>query len=439
MRLGLPRERMEAALIALESAGVVLRGEFTGEGRPAGETEWCDRVLLARIHRLTLGRLRKEIETVSAAQFMRFLLAWQHVAPGTRLRGRHGILDVVKQLQGLELPAPAWEQHVLPARVEHYDPADLEHLCLAGMAAWGRLRSSAATGDEGQQLSSTRRGKRILAPARNAPISLLVREDLDVFLEAPTVPFDQIATLSPMALEVARYLEHHGASFLSDIARGTGLLKVKVEEALWQLVAHGLATGDGIAGLRVLLTPDHKRVERRRSLHVISGGKSPERAMPIGRWALWRRGYDSASMSSEAVAEGRARQLLQRYGIVFRELLARETIMPPWRTLLSIYRRWEARGEIRGGRFVDGFVGEQFALPEAVDALRRIRRDPADGETVMISAADPLNLLGITTTGARVSPYSNQAIAYRDGLPAGVGLFGELLSRLQHRSLPKQV
>ncbi len=437
-RLGLPREKIAAALIALESAGVVLRGEFSGEARP-GETEWCDRVLLARIHRLTLGRMRKEIEPVSATEFMRFLLGWQHAAPGTNLRGRDGILQVVQQLQGLELPAPAWEQHVLPARIEHYDPADLEHLCLAGMVAWGRLKSGAGGSEEGQAAGPTRRGRRILAPARNAPISFLVREDLDGFIEALIVRFDQISTLSPMALEVARYLERHGASFLNDIARATGLLKVKVEEALWQLVAHGLASGDGIAGLRVLLTPDHKRVERRRSLHVISGGKSPERSMPVGRWSLWRNRDADESMSSDAVAERRARQLLRRYGIVFRELLARETIMPPWRTLLSIYRRLEARGEIRGGRFVDGFVGEQFALPEAVDALRRTRRDSADEQTVIVSAADPLNLIGITTPGARVSPYSNQAIAYRDGLAAGVGLLGELLSRLQHLSLPKQV
>jgi ATP-dependent Lhr-like helicase len=439
-RLGLAREKIDAALIALESAGAVLRGEFSCAVRPSNEPEWCDRLLLARIHRLTLGRMRKEIEPVSAAQFMRFLLAWQHVARGTQVRGRDGVLQLVKQLQGLELPAPAWEQHVLPARIEHYDPADLEHLCLAGMVTWGRLKTGVGNGEEGQELlSSSRRGRRILAPARNAPISLLVREDLEGFIEALTVRLDQITTLSPMALEVGRFLERHGASFLNDIARGTGLLKVKVEEALWQLVAHGLASGDGIAGLRVLLTPEHKRIERRRSLHVISGGKSPERAMPVGRWSLWRRTFVEATISSDAVAERRARQLLERYGIVFRELLARETIMPAWRTLLSIYRRWEARGEIRGGRFVDGFVGEQFALPQAVEELRRMRRDSANGETVIISAADPLNLLGIITPGARVSPYSNQAIAYRGGLSAGVGLLGELVSRLQHSSLPQPV
>jgi ATP-dependent Lhr-like helicase len=439
-RLGLPKPKTEAALMGLESAGVVLRGEFTGESRPGGESEWCDRVLLARIHRLTLGRMRKEIEPVSAADFMRFQLAWQHVTPGKKLTGRDGILQVIRQLQGLELPAPAWEQQILPARIEHYDPADLEHLCLAGVVAWGRLRLGMTTSGEDVQLEALppKRSKRILAPARNAPISFLVREDIDAFLDTPTMRFDQIPTLSPMAQEVARYLDRHGASFLSDIARATGILKVKVEEALWQLVAHGLATGDGIAGLRVLLTPDVKRVDRRR-LHVISGGRSPERSMPVGRWSLWRPGFGDEPISSETRLERYARQLLERYGIAFRELLARETSTPAWRNLLGVYRRLEARGEIRGGRFVNGFVGEQFALPQAVDALREIRRRGTSEETDLISAADPLNLMGIISPGARVSPYSNQMIAYRDGIPVGVGLLGELLSRFQHLSVPKPV
>jgi ATP-dependent Lhr-like helicase len=436
-RLGLPRQKIDGALIALETAGVVLRGDFTGETRPAGETEWCDRVLLARIHRMTLGRMRKEIEPVSAAEFMRFLFTWQRVAPDTKLRGRDGILQVIEQLQGLELPAPAWEQHILPARIDRYDPADLEHLCLSGMVAWGRLRWGGANNEEGTRPVRTgRRNRRVLAPARNAPIAFLLRDDLDVFIEAPAAPLDQVATLSAMAQEVARYLDRYGASFLSDIARATGMLRVKVEEALWQLVAHGLATGDGVAGLRVLLTPDHKRVERRRSLHVISGGRSPERSMPVGRWSLWRQHRREESASAEAILERRARQLLQRYGVVFRELLARETIMPPWRSLLGIYRRLEARGEIRGGRFVGGFVGEQFALPQAIDSLRALRRREAHEPPVLLAAADPLNLLGVIIPGARVSPYSNQVIAFVDGLPIGVGLLGEILSRLQE--LPAQ-
>jgi ATP-dependent helicase Lhr and Lhr-like helicase len=438
-RLGIARGKIDAALIALESAGVAMRGEFTAASSAGGEVEWCDRVLLARIHRLTLGRMRKEIEPVSAAEFIKFLHSWQHTAPGTQLRGRDGILQVVRQLQGLELPAPAWEQHALPARIENYDPTDLEHLCLAGVVAWGRLRTGISALDNAAQSPvGGKKPRRLLAPGRNAPISFLLREDLDCFLEPWALRFEEMSTLSPMALEVARYLERHGASFLDDIARGTGLLKVKVEEALWQLVAHGLATGDGIAGLRMLLTPEHKRLARRRNLRIISGGKSPERAMPVGRWSLWRNRPSAERLSSEAMLERQARQLLERYGIVFRDLLARETNLAPWRSLLGVYRRLEARGEIRGGRFVDGFVGEQFALPQAVEALRTLRRANAKQGAVIVSAADPLNLIGILTPGPRVSPYSNQAIAYENGVPSAVGLLGELISRLQPATLPTE-
>ena len=214
-------------------------------------------------------------------------------------------------------------------------------------------------------------------------------------------------------------------------------MKVKVEEALWQLVAHGLATGDGIAGLRVLLTPEHKRAGKRRSFRVLSGGRSPERAMPVGRWSLWRRPARGEAQESASL-EQKARQLLRRYGIVFRDLLARENNLPPWRTLLQLYRRWEARGEIRGGRFVDGFVGEQFALPDAVEQLRARRRGPKQEEPVIVAAADPLNLAGILSPGARVSPYSNQVIAYHKGVPIETGALGAVLSRIQHMALQQK-
>jgi len=430
-QLGISAGQISAALLALESAGVVMRGQFTAHATRINGEEWCERVLLARIHRLTLGRLRKEIEPVAAADFMNFLLAWQRVAPGTQLRGRDGVLQVIEQLQGLELPAPAWERHIMPARIEQYDPADLEQLCLAGVVAWGRLRTESETSETAMQtVVRLKKTRRLSAPARNAPIAFLLREELDSFLEASTRRFEQIATLAPMALEVARYLERQGASFLTDIARATGLLKVKVEEALWQLVAHGLATGDGIAGLRVLLTPEHKRVERRR-LRVISGGRATERVMPVGRWSLWRQQSGGAEIKIDAVIERRGRQLLDRYGIVFRELLARESNMPSWRGLLGVYRRLEARGEIRGGRFINGFVGEQFALPSALERLRALRKTPAALAPTILSAADPLNLLGIVLPGARLSPYSNQAIAYQNGVALEVGLVGELISRLQ--------
>jgi ATP-dependent Lhr-like helicase len=268
-----------------------------------------------------------------------------------------------------------------------------------------------------------------LAPARNSPIAFLRRDALEFFLTGGT-DWRRITSLSPTAREVAASLEREGASFLADIARATGLLKVKVEEGLWQLVAHGLATGDGIAGLRVLLTPEHERAGKRRSFRVLRGGRSPERAMPVGRWALWQR--VARSEAEGARHERQAAQLLERYGVVFRDLLARESHSPPWRILLQIYRRWEARGEIRGGRFVEGFVGEQFARPDALETLRANRRAGSSQDPVIVAAADPLNLLGILAPGAKVSPYSNQVIAYRHGLPIEVGSLGAVLSRIQH-------
>jgi ATP-dependent Lhr-like helicase len=427
-RLGLPPAKIETALLALESAGVVLRGEFTGADRSPGEVEWCERALLARIHRLTLGRARKEIEAVSAADFMEFLFKWQHMAPGTQLAGRDGVLEAVEQLQGLELPAPAWERDILPSRVGKYDPADLEHLCLSGVVAWGRLRGN--IDPENDSTIPLKRSRRILAPGRNAPIAFMRRDEAEHFLDGGA-DWRAAARLSPTAREVASYLERHGASFLSDVARETGLLKVKVEEALWQLVAQGFATGDGIAGLRVLLTPEHKRAGKRRSFRVLSGGRSPERTMPVGRWSLWRRPARGSAPEGLSI-EHKARQLLRRYGVVFRDLLARENNLPPWRVLLQLYRRWEARGEIRGGRFVHGFVGEQFASADGLEALRAGRRAPKLEEPLIVAAADPLNLVGILSPGPRVSPYSNQVIAYHRGLPIEIGSLGAVLSRIQH-------
>jgi ATP-dependent Lhr-like helicase len=431
-RIGLARNKIDAGLIALESAGVAMRGQFTGQVLGPEDVEWCDRVLLARIHRLTLGRMRREVEAVSAADFIKFLTYWQHAAPGAKLRGRDGVLRVIEQLQGLELPAPAWEQHVLPARIENYDPADLEYLCLSGIVAWGRLRNDTLPEEHGRaKASSGKRMKRVSAPARNAPIAFLLRAELPNYLEPMHGGFKEIPSLSVTALEVARYLEQHGASFLADIANDTGLLKIKVEEALWQLVAHGLASGDGIAGLRILLTPQHKRVDRRRSLRLISGGRNPDRAIPVGRWSLWRTKVSQLEVSKDSRLERQARQLLQRYGVMFRDLLAREPFSGTWRDLLRIYRHWEARGEIRGGRFVSGFVGEQFALPQAIERLRELRRGNGEANEILIAAGDPLNMAGILTPGARVSPYSNQMIAYRNGEMVDSGLLGELVSRLQ--------
>lgn len=432
-RLGFSTEAVGGALLALEVAGVVLRGEFTPGARGEVQVEWCERGLLSRIHRLTLGRLRREIEPVSAADFLRSLFSWQHVHPLSRLRGREGVMEVIRQLQGLELPAPAWERHVLPARVSEYDPADLEYLCLAGIVAWGRLRSDdLPIGEKEERLDYPKKRVRRRTLTRVAPISFILRDNLSYFLGSDGFPESEISTLSSAARDVLRYLRQHGAAFLADIAHGTALLKGRTEEALWELVARGLVTGDGIAGLRVLLISDVKRRPRRSRLRLISGGRGAERLMPVGRWSLWQAERESyGSVNAERTNELLARQLLRRYGIVFRELLARESRMPDWRSLITIYRRLEARGEIRGGRFVSGFVGEQYALPEAVDLLRAVRRSPPDQQPLILSSSDPLNLVGIITPGGRISPYSNQAIAFIQGVPVEIGPLGAVLSKLQ--------
>jgi ATP-dependent Lhr-like helicase len=425
-RLGLLSGRVETALLTLEAGGVVLRGRFT-PGVDAATTEWCERRLLARIHRLTLGRLRREIEAVAAADFLRFLFRWQHVHPGSQLHGRDGILSVIGQLQGMELPAPAWEGEVLPARIARYSGADLEQLCLSGAVAWGRLR---LRNDSAEAEEMPRRRQML---TRSASLGLVLREQLPHLLEAGSIGAGEMSGLSSTAGAVVRHLQTRGASFLLEIARTTRHLESQIEEALWELVARGLVTGDGIAGLRLLLTKGEAKREPHRRFRAVRGGLARASHVPVGRWSLLRE-PGSAGVGQVAAAEAEeilARQLLRRYGVILRELLARETRAPSWRTLLGIYRRLEARGEIRGGRFVDGFSGEQFALPEAVETLRAIRRNREGGEMVLVAALDPLNLVGILTPGARLSPLSGQAILYVDGVPTEVGEPHSLRAKLR--------
>jgi ATP-dependent Lhr-like helicase len=416
-RLGLEAGAVAIGLAALEQTGAILRGRFTPG---ASDEEWCERRLLARIHRLTLGALRREIEPVSAADLMRFLFRWQHVHPGTQLHGRDGLLEIIGQLQGLELPARAWEAQVLPARMARYDPANLESLCLSGAVAWGRLRGDGAVDDEEGLRSRPARG-----PGRAAPLAFVLREDLPWLL----APRDPAGGELPRDARAARdHLAAHGASFLADIARGAGLLPAAAEEALWTLVARGLVTGDGVAGLRALLAkPETQR--RARRLRAV-GGRN--RLLPAGRWALLHAGV----AAGEAEPLRCARQLLRRYGVVVRDLLARESRMPAWRALLGALRTLEARGEVRGGRFVTSLAGEQFALPEAVEALRALRRAPRAAETVVVAAADPLNLVGILVPGPRIPAAAHEVIAHRDGVPVDSGELGAVLSRLRRAEVP---
>jgi len=405
--LGLPGAEIEKALLRIEASGAILRGQFRpADSRTArsteSETEWCERRLLARIHRLTVATLRKQIEPVPAAQFMNWLLRWQHIAPGTQVRGEHGTLEVIRQLQGFEIPASAWERFVLARRISDYDPAHLDQLCLTGVVGWGRLSPHPATLEE----SGNDEHRRRVIPTRVAPIAFFVREDAD-WLRPHHPGADDSATsfLSPVAQAVLELLKQRGALFFPDMVRATGRLKAEIETGLWELVAAGLVTADGFENLRALVTP------KGTSGSGIGKMRRPRHAP--GRWSL----LHTEGADRDRSVESCCWVLLRRYGVVFRDVLARETNLPRWRELQIGYRRLEDRGEVRGGRFVDGFLGEQFALPVAVESLRAHRKLPqnASGERVVIAAADPLNLVGIIVPGERIPAISGKSVTFRDG------------------------
>jgi ATP-dependent Lhr-like helicase len=374
-RFAVEPELVSCALIALETQGQVLRGRFAGDG-----DGWCNRRVLARIHRLTLGTLRREIEPVSTAEYVRFLYRWQHAAPASRLHGIDGTLHVIRQLAGYEIPAAAWESTVLPARVAGYRREYLDTLCYSGDVMWGRLSAHPAlTSPAGE---TTRR----IRPTKLAPIALFGREEAAALIVR--APFER-AALSHAACDVYDEIAARGAPFFADIVRATKRLPAEVEDALWQLVAAGLVTADGFDALRSL-------TDRKRRL-----GEKGQRARPrssSGRWTILH------AQTERIDADTFARQLLLRWGVVFRDVVVRETLAPPWRELLGALRRMEDRGEIRGGRFVAGYVGEQFARPEAVDALRAARRSPGAGEVVEVATYDPLHLPGSLLPGRLIRP-----------------------------------
>ena len=388
-----------AALLALESDGAVLRGSFTPG---ASGLEWCDRSLLARIHRYTLNVLRSEISPVSPAEFMRFLFAWQHVEPSSRLTGLDGLRAIIATLDGYELAANSWERTVLPARMDHYERSMLDMLCLTGEVGWARLSKPTVAG----AVSAARL-------VGTTPVALFLREHADLWLALSTTrdgeaaPAAAAPALSNAAQRLLDALQTRGASFLRELKERGGS-DAEQAVAIGELVAAGLVASDGFAGLRAIV-----RSASRRS-PIRDGGASA-----AGRWSLLHVGAVSVA-SREAAVEAQAWALLRRYGVVFRRLLSRETNGFPWRELIRVYRRLEARGEIRGGRFVSGMTGEQFAVIDAVSQLREIRRTPADGRLLVIGAVDPLNLAGIVTTGERVRAVASSRLVYREGVPIAV-------------------
>ncbi|MEE9609491.1 MAG: DEAD/DEAH box helicase [Myxococcota bacterium] len=422
----LPANLVERALARLEAEGFLLRGRFDPEGDP-DEEQFCARRLLARIHLYTQERLRREIEPVSAQDLMRFLLRWQHVAPGTLREGRRGALAVVEQLQGFELAAGSWEESVLAARVAGYRPEWLDDLCLSGEVVWARL----AVREFGGDADAAEPGRGGAVPSRATPITLALRGDLPWLLSAARG--DQCPTRPGpgAALDLLECLEARGALFSADLAGATRRLPVEAEHGLWDLVSRGLVSADGFQSLRALLGASQREARVRRSAARRGLRRGTRgRVGAEGRWAL----LPAAAPASEPdeLAEAAAEQLLARWGVLFRDLLVRENLSLSWRELLYALRRMEARGTIRGGRFVTGFVGEQYALPGAVEALRRTRRLERSGERVRVSAVDPLNLVGIVTPGPRVPAVRTRSVVYRDGLPleaAEAGAVGDARAR----------
>ncbi len=412
----LASSEIQGALLALEAEGFILRGKFS---QGAKQMEWCDRRLLARIHRLTINKLRAEIQPVSIAEFQRFLLAWQRVDPEYRATGVEGLAAVLEMLDGCELAAAAWEPEVLSLRINDYSPALLDQLCFSGRIGWGRLTKPEA------------RNGRPMVPIRSSPISLFVRDNLRhwMVLAALVTKVEHSAD----AQRIVESLSERGAMFFGEIVRSANLLPSRVEQALAELVAHGTVTADGFEGLRALLLPEEKRAPfgaARRRRHQ-KGVSSVEFG---GRWSLMRAECADDSGAGVAVEQDRreavdafAYVLLRRYGVITRRIAEKESLHVSWFELLRVLRRLEARGEIRGGYFVGGLSGEQFAKPEAIALLRSIRKLPSTRNLVAISAADPLNLIGILSSEPRIASIAAHRILLRDGEPVAALKAGEII------------
>ncbi|WP_206956971.1 DEAD/DEAH box helicase [Trinickia acidisoli] len=425
--LALPASSVAAALVTLESEGYAMRGRFSPG---ATQDEWCERHLLARIHRYTIKRLRREIEPVERAEFVRYLIEWQRLAPGARGMGRDALAATLEQLEGFEAAAAAWEEEILPARLRDYAGSTLDELCRSGQFVWARLAAD---------------GRSAAAPVRTTPIVLLPRRALPTWhaladCRAAQAPASD--ALSPRAQALFDALTRHGAMFFDELAAEVRALPLEIEAALGELVAAGLVNADGFAGLRALIAPAvarqrSGRVMTRRAMHrgAFIGGMQD-----AGRWALLRRptvsdrspssdpqttqASDRPSPASRAstqtlspdTIEHVAMALLRRYGVVFWQLLEREAAwLPRWRDLLHVFHRMEARGQIRGGRFVNALSGDQFALPEALALLREVRKREPDGQFVCVCAADPLNIVGTILPGEKVPAWVGNRIAFRNG------------------------
>ncbi|MBA3661979.1 MAG: DEAD/DEAH box helicase [Gammaproteobacteria bacterium] len=387
---------IDAILLRLEATGLILRGQFTHD---VSALEWCERRLLARIHKLTVGRLRQEIAPVPSATFMRWLCQWQHLTSDSQLQGEQGLLNIIRQLQGFEIPANRWERQIFSKRLLDYQMSMLDQLCLTGVVGWGRLSSHPLMLDEHHDTT-----KKIAANS-SIPITFFLREQAaNLILKKPKVT-ENLEQLSFIALSIYEFLQQKGASFFPDILYGVKHLAAEVEQGLWELVAAGLITADGFDNLRSLIDKRRRLRKGRRSRFTLASG---------ARWSLLQA-YGTDEITAKQL-EATCWQLLTRYGVVFRDLIVREKNLPRWRDLLMTFRRLEDRGEIRGGRFVSGFLGEQFALPSAVESLRICHKSTPDDHVITLTSADPLNLVGILLPGERVAVNSKVKIRLKNGV-----------------------
>lgn len=431
--LSLTERQVFASLEYLEGEGVVLRGRFTPDlnratateiPRPESCIEWCHRRLLARIHRLTLEGLRREIQPVEVDTFIRFLTRHHGLANGQKLSGSNGVYQVLGQLQGIDIPSISWERDLLPARLEKYQPEWLDELCLAGEVGWGRLFPPKRDPDRSRPMASL---------TRVAPVSIFLREDI-TWLTVSSPALDP-QNLSSPAQELLELLTGRGAMFAADVLAATRFLPAQLDDILGELITQGFVTADGFGGLRRLIA-DKSSANSRDSYGLRRGAvRTRQSNSGVGRWSLWRAPATD-DLAVDASNEQWAWQLLRRWGVMFRDLLTREQGAPKWFELVQIYRRLEARGEIRGGRFISGVSGEQFALGDTVRNLRRLRDEPGEQELVVISAADPLNLVGIVTTHARVISTASNRVAFWNGKPLAALQGGEVL---RFADIPREI
>ncbi|HEX3436485.1 MAG TPA: DEAD/DEAH box helicase [Pseudacidobacterium sp.] len=431
-KLGIASGEIWKQMLHLEMTGTILRGVFEGHGSietlADEDVEWCERRLLQRIHKRTLVALRKQVEPVTPSLFMQWLLRWQHVAPRTQLSGEVGLLEALRGLEGFEAPAIEWERSILPARVAGYDPRWLDVLCLSGIVGWGRISPHPAFN------SIESGGPRRIVPTSMAPTTFFIREEalwMDLCLSQRQIPEACLtACLSELAGRVRDALSSGGAMFAGDLVRRLGIPAAEIDLALWELVAAGLVTADGFDSLRSLIDPRRKEVN----------GARARAKQAAGRWSFFRGIDEQTPQRREAEIESACRMLLRRYGVVFRDLLEHETTVPRWRDLLGILRRMEARGEVRGGRFVSSFGGEQFALPEALDSLREARRSGIELEPVAVAAADPLNLIGVVVPGERLAAVAGNRVTLDESVLSPLELRSPtLLQKAQKDGAPELV